>query len=201
MDDILLKSFVEKLSKVDESIQQVKSEMPQIPDHSGQLKAISATLEQAKADIARLPELLKFPAGAIYALSQHLEINNDLLKRPPKQEIRHHHHIHTGLVVCGVLFLSLAVVCMWLFNTHSKLEDYKAGDIKYRYLQLRTNKPLRSLLSLTDSLYHADREAFRDSVIKSEEEQQRIRTLLLEAQQKEIEAGRLREKAGKEAVK
>jgi hypothetical protein len=50
-------------------------------------------------------------------------------------------------------------------------------------------------------LYHADREAFRDSVIKSEEEQQRIRTLLLEAQQKEIEAGRLREKAGKEAVK
>jgi hypothetical protein len=197
MDDILLKSFVEKLSEVDESIQQIKSEMPQVPDYSGQLKAISTNLEQAKADIARLPELLKFPTGAIYALSQHLEVNNDLLKRPPKQEIRHHHHIHTGLVVCAVLFLLLAIVGMWLFNTHSKLQDYKAGDIKYRHLQLRAGKSMRSLLSVTDSLYRADRQAFRDSVIKSEEERQRIATLLQEAQDKEIEAGRLREKAGK----
>ena len=197
MNELLLQTIVDKLNKVDEGIQQVNSGVPQVPDYSEQLKRVCSTLEQIKADMAATPERLKFPTGAIYTLSQHLEVNNDLLERPPIQEIKHHHHVNAGMIVCAGLFLLLVLSGVWLFNTRSMLQDYRAGDIKYRYVLLQAGKPLRPFLSKTDSLYRINPQAFRDSVIKWEDERERIAAMLREAREKEEEAVQLRNRAGK----
>ncbi|TWF39594.1 hypothetical protein FHW36_10531 [Chitinophaga polysaccharea] len=197
MNELLLQTIVDKLNKVDEGIRQINSTAPQTPDYTEQLKGVGTSLEQIKTDVAGIPERMKFPSAAVYALSQHLEVNNDLLKRPPIQEIKHHHHLHAGVIVSACLFMLLVLGGVWLFNTRSMLQDYKAGDIKYRYVLLQAGKPLRPFLSKTDSLYHINPQAFRDSVIKWEDERERIAAMLREAREKEEEAGQLRNRAGK----
>ncbi|MET3879882.1 hypothetical protein [Chitinophaga sp. OAE865] len=197
MNELLLQTIVDKLNKVDEGIRHMNSGVVQMPDYIEQLKNVDTSLEQIKEDVAGMPERLKFPTAAVYALSQNLEINNDLLKRPPVQEIRHHHHVRAGLIVSACLFLLVVLVTVWLFNMRSLLQAYKAGDIKYRYIQLQAGKPLRPFLSTIDSLYHVHPQAFRDSVVQWEEERQRIAAMLHEAREKEEEAIWLRNKAGK----
>lgn len=197
MNELLLQTIVDKLNKVDEGIRQINSAGPEMPDYTEQLKSVGTSLEQIKADVAGMPDRLKFPTTAVYTLSQNLEINNDLLKRPPIQEIKHHHHVNAGLIVSACLFLLLVLGGVWLFNTRSILQAYRAGDIKYRYIQLQAGKQLRPFLSGIDSLYQARPQAFRDSVLQWEEERQRIAAMLHEAGEKEEEAIRLRNKAGK----
>ncbi|MBC9934418.1 hypothetical protein [Chitinophaga qingshengii] len=195
MNELLLQTIVDKLNKVDEGIRQINSAAPQMPDYTEQLKNVSASLEQIRADVAGMPERLKFPTAAVYTLSQNLEINNDLLKRPPIQEIKHHHHVRAGVIVSACLFLLLVLGAVWLFNTRSILQAYRAGDIKYRYMQLQGGKQLHPFLSTIDSLYQAQPQAFRDSVLNWEEERQRIAVMLHEAREKEEEAGQLRNRA------
>lgn len=197
MNELLLQTIVDKLNKVDEVIRQITSAGPEMPDYTEQLKNVGTSLEQIRADVARMPDRLKFPTTAVYALSQNLEINNDLLKRPPIQEIKHHHHVNAGVIVSACLFLLLVLGGVWLFNTRSILQAYRAGDIKYRYIQLQAGKQLRPFLSEIDSLYHVRPQAFRDSVLQWEEERQRIASMLHEAREKEEEASQLRNRAGK----
>jgi hypothetical protein len=195
MNEVLLHTIIDKLKNLDEAIHQVKGQMPQVPDYSGQLKGVSGALDQLKAGVTALPQQLKFPTVAVHTLLQHLQVNNDLLKRPPRQDVRHHHHIKAGVIVSGALFLLLAVSGMWLYNTHSRLQDYKAGDIKYRHLKLKKNKSLYSLLSATDSLYNANSKAFRDNVVKEEEDKRYRAELLQKAEQMETEAHQLQDEA------
>ncbi|QJB38780.1 hypothetical protein HF324_13255 [Chitinophaga oryzae] len=197
MNELLLQTIIDKLNKVDEDVRQINSVAPQIPDYTEQLKIVGVSLVQIKTDIAGMPERLKFPAAAVYTLSKNLEINNDLLKRPPVQEISHHHHVKAGAIVSACLFLLLVLGSVWLFNTRSILQAYREGDIKYRYMQLQAGKQLRPFLSTIDSLYHAHPQAFRDSVVQWEEERQRIAAMLREALEKEEEASQLRNRAGK----
>ncbi|UPK72858.1 hypothetical protein [Chitinophaga filiformis] len=197
MNELLLQTIVDKLNKVDEGIRQINSATPQMPDYTEQLKSVGTSLEQIKADVTGMPERIKFPTTAIYKLSEYLQINNDLLKRPPIREVKHHHHVNAGVIVSACLFLLLALVCVWLFNTRSMLQAYTARDIKYRYIQLQAGKQLRPFLSEIDSLYRAHPQVFRDSVEQWEEQRQQIASMLVEAQEKEEEAIRLRKKAGK----
>lgn len=195
MNEVLLHTIIDKLKNLDESIQQVKGQMPQVPDYSGQLKGVSGALDQLKAGVTALPQQLKFPTVAVHTLLQHLQVNNDLLKRPPRQDVQHHHHIKAGVIVSGVLFLLLAACCTWLYNTHSKLENYRAGDIKYRHLKLMADTSLHSLLSATDRLYKENSKAFRDNVTNEEADRQYKAELLQKAEQMETEARQLQDKA------
>ncbi|HVI44814.1 MAG TPA: hypothetical protein VM802_08085 [Chitinophaga sp.] len=164
MNELLLQSIIDKLNKIDESIRQMISSRPTMPDYSGQLEYVSSTVDQLKTEVAKMPEQLKFPTAGIYTLSQQLEVNNDLLKRPSRREVKHYHHVNAGIIVSCGLFLLLALSCVCLFNTRAQLQNYRAGDIKYRFLQLRSERSLRSMLSATDSIYRVGQRAFRVSI-------------------------------------
>ncbi|SHN34461.1 hypothetical protein [Chitinophaga sp. CF418] len=197
MNELLLQTIVDKLNKVDEGVRQINSATPQVPDYGERLNTVNASLEQIKAELAGMTERTKFPTAAVSKLLEYLEINNDLLRRPPIQKVKHQHHINAGMIVSTCLFLLLVLGSVWLFNTRSTLQDYRAGDIKYRYLKLQGGKQLRPYLYEIDSLYHAHPQVFRDSVLQWEEERQRIADMLHEAQEKEEEASQLRNRARK----
>ncbi len=79
--------------------------------------------------------------------------------------------------------------------THVQLENYIAGDTKYRYLKLDTNKGLQKLLFITDTLYFVNPK-MREDVIKIEEENQQRTELQQQADEKQKEADALKFKAG-----
>lgn len=195
MSEVLMQTIVDKLNDMEDEIKRIKEQMPTIPDYSAQLASINQSLTQAQVSIARLPQQLKFPTGAVYTLTQHLDINNDLLRRPPRQEVRHYHHLTTGIIISSTLVLLLAICVCWIYNLYDKQNNYKANDIKYRYLKLQEIKPLQALLYETDSLYRKRGKAITDSVIQQEEARELRKELQEKAERKEQEAQQLWEQA------
>lgn len=195
MSELLMQTIVDKLNEMEKGMLQLKEQMPQVPNYSGQLTGITQSLARAQENIAQLPLQLKFPTEAVHTLTQHLEVNNDLLRRPPKREVQHHHHITTGIIISGVLGLLLALCACWIYNLYERQDNYKANDIKYRLLKLKENPALQALLYETDSLYRKDGKAVTESVITQEADRQRRMELQEQAVQKEREAKQLREQA------
>lgn len=195
MNELLMQTIVDKLNSMEDGIKRLKEQMPTVPDYSAQLAGINQSLIQAQESITRLPQQLKFPAGAVHTLTQQLDVNNDLLSRPPRQEVRHHHHVTTGLIISGILVLLLTISVCWIYNLYDRKDNYKANDIKYRYLKLQESKPLQVLLYETDSLYRKRGKAITDSVIQEEEARELRKELQEKAERKEQEAQQLREQA------
>ena len=195
MSEVLMQTIVDKLNDIDAAVGQLKEHMPRVPDYSGQLTGINQSVTQVQESLVKMPQQLKFPTAAVHTLTQHLEVNNDLLRRPPRQEIRHHHHITKGIIASGVLGLLLAICVCWIYRLYERQENYKANDIKYRYLKIEGTSSLQALLYKMDSLYHKDMKAVTDSVVEWEADRQRRMELQEKAEQKEREAKLLREQA------
>ncbi|GAA0548147.1 hypothetical protein [Chitinophaga japonensis] len=195
MSEVLMQTIVDKLNEIDATVGQLKEKMPTVPDYSRQLTAINQSITQAQESVVSLPLQLKFPTAAVHTLTQHLEVNNDLLRRPPKQEIRHHHHLAKGIIASGVLGLLLIICACWIYRLYERQDNYKANDIKYRYLKIEGTSSLQALLYKMDSLYHKDMKAMRDSVVQWEADRERRMELQEKAAQKEREAELLREQA------
>jgi len=195
MSEVLMQTIVDKLNEIDATVGQLKEKMPTVPDYRGQLTAINQSITQAQESIVSLPLQLKFPTAAVHTLTQHMEVNNDLLRRPPKQEIRHHHHLTKGIIASGVLGLLLIICACWIYRLYERQDSYKANDIKYRYLKIEGTPSLHALLYEMDSLYRKDMKALTDSVVQWEVDLQRRMELQEKAAQKEREAELLREQA------
>ncbi|MDH7462169.1 hypothetical protein QEG73_12800 [Chitinophagaceae bacterium 26-R-25] len=88
------------------------------------------------------------------------------------QPVQHHHHFPKILWALVALLIVLTIVASDLYITYKKLDSYKAGDIKYRFLKLDTSAySLQRRLYTIDSIYNIQPD-FRTKVIKMEEEKQ-----------------------------
>jgi hypothetical protein len=81
-----------------------------------------------------------------------------------------------------------------LLDSRTQLKQYKAGEIKYRYLKLISNPNLQRLLFYTDSLYRLKPDSFKVAVLQNEAKEELQRKLLQEACNNEEE--QLRRRAG-----
>lgn len=71
------------------------------------------------------------------------------------------------ITIIGSLFLLIMVVLTRLYmNSRKELNEYKASDIKYRFLKLHANTNLSKVLSLTDSLYVATPDSMNKEVMQ-----------------------------------
>lgn len=189
MDDILLKSIIEKVEAQGNKIAEVQGT---IKDFSGKPQEI----EQVKAELKTMKsavESISFPTKEMRELSKSMIEVRDRLNRPVTNTVQHHHHIPKIIWLCIGLFVSVAVVCTGWYTTANTLSEYKASDTKYRYLKLNSDKSLQQLLYITDSLYRVDKN-LRDNVQQREEtirEQFELQQRIIE---KEREVSRLKEK-------
>ncbi len=190
MDDILMKSVIEKVEAQENKIGEIEAAIKNIPDNTVGI----ADVKNAVKSIKEIAESISFPIQEMRELSKAIIEVRDRLNRPVTSTVQHHHYIPKIIWLCIVLFVSLAVVCTGWYMTANTLTEYKANDTKYRYLKLNSNKSLLDLLYRTDSLFRTDA-GLRDSVIQQEEENQRIFEMLQKANNMEREAEELKRKA------
>ena len=193
MSDILLQTIVDKLEAL-ESI--LTTSKPQIieADNGSLQECIKQQTIEVSTKINALSETLTFPKETISQLTQRLQSLSVSLKQPLRKEIRHEHHINTGIIVCICLVVILACCGCWIYNLHNDTKAYKANDIKYRYVKMNIDNV--HLLSKVDSLYNVAGDQMIQEVKKQETDLRKRLDLLQKADMKEKEAKRLRDEAG-----
>lgn len=193
MSEEFMEAMIEKLEGIETFLKAVVTSKPQPVDLSPILSVISAL----KKDLADLPDKLSLHTKKLAELEVNIVSLLQQLKVPLNNTIEHKHHIHKGIWLSAGLFLVLVFLIWGWLNTYSKLEQYEANDIKYRYFKVYGNQALIKFCGQTDSLYLKDKSGFREGV--EQEEQRLFRQLELNrlAGEKESEAKTLREQAGR----
>ena len=190
MSELLLNTIVEKLSMQSMDVDAIRERIENLPANLDVIKDLQAQLTSVEKTIQKI----SFPEKELKQLAFDLNRAILILQQPVKKEVVHHHHVPNLVWVTAGLFLILCIVCSGWYTTHDKLENYIAGDTKYRYLKLDTEKTLQKILLFTDSLYFQNPK-MRDDIIEIEEENKQRTELQQEADEKQKEADALKVKA------
>lgn len=124
---------------------------------------IKNTLSSIQSEIARI----NFPHNQMKDLTRSLY----LLRTPVKNEIAHHHHVTKGFWIIAGLLIIISALSGFLFSAISKLDQFRAADIKYRFAKLQSYPDMEIYLFRVDSLYQSNY-AMKDSVERWENEMQ-----------------------------
>jgi len=190
MSEALLSSMIDKLDANERKMDELIERLKHTPDYTTALDQI----ENKVGAVFNAVQNFSLDKKGMEELSQKLSTNIELMKRPGRQEIVHHHHATKTIWIAAALFLTVCLEAVALYVTINNLYAYKANDTKYRYLKLQDNSALNKLLTFTDSLYQING-TMRDSVIRREEQNQRNLEILRRAIQLEKEAKELKKKA------
>jgi hypothetical protein len=196
MNEVLIGSLIDKVDAQERKIgiqenqiNELKEKVTLIPDNAEAVSQFETALEGLRQDI----KLMSFPEKEMRQLSASLETTMMLLKQPVKKEIMHYHHATKTIWIAAALFLVVCLVSTGWYNTYNKLELYKGNDTKYRYLKLEAPAGLYKWLINIDSLYIADTK-MRNTVIASEEQNQRNFEMVQRSAELEKEAKELKQK-------
>jgi hypothetical protein len=170
-----------KIQKQAEQISAVQEKIKSIEEAWQCLIDVKTQLADIKVAITGI----KFPTKQMEELRGNLVTGVALLKQPVENKMIHHHHIPKIVWVSAILFVVLCLVfCGW-YNTDQKLDQYRANDLKYRYLKLKTNPTLQRLLVLTDSLCQNQHD-FDKAVLQGEDSVRNLIQNLVDAKEREV---------------
>jgi hypothetical protein len=193
MSELLLHTIIDKLNMESQVVETIRERLETLPDNTESLNELNTQLNSIEKTIQKI----SFPEKEVNQLSFDLNRATSIFQQPLKNEVLHHHHVPKLLWITAGLFLIICLVCSGWYTTHNKLENYIAGDTKYRYLKLDSNKNLQKLLLFTDSLYFFNPQ-MREDVILIEEENKERSELQEQADEKQKEVDALRLKAKKQ---
>jgi hypothetical protein len=170
-----------KIKKQDEQIAAMQEKIKSIPDASQDFIEVKKQLKDINVAITAI----KFPARQMDELSGKLKASVALLKQPVENKVLHHHYIPKLIWVSAVLFVVLCLAfCGW-YNTGQKFDQYRANDLKYRYLKMNRSLALQQLLFITDSLYQAEPD-FGKVVLQGEDSVQNLIQRQVDAKEHEV---------------
>jgi len=158
-EEILMDTVINKLRRQDE----------QSGTHEKRITAIEGKIAGPQS---------KFPEEKVQELIKRLDSALSILQHPPKSEVRHIHHFPAILWVAGGLFLTLCLVSSGWFMTGQTLEQFRAGDYKYRYLKVFMDSAVTDYLFKLDSVYKADPDSFQNVVVTQERLKEHLSELL-----------------------
>ncbi len=190
MSELLLNTIIDKLSMQSMDINAIREKVENLPVNLDVIKDLQTQLSLVENTIQKMP----FPEKEVKQLSFDLNRVISILQQPVKNEVVNHHHVPKLIYITAGLLLLLCIICSGWYTTHDKLQNYIAGDTKYRYLKLDTDRTLQGLLFFTDSFYNIHPK-MRDDVIATEKENEERTELQQQADEKQKEADALRLKA------
>ena len=159
--------------------------------------AIKQELETLRKEIKNLPSQLLLGTVKLGELSTNINRLNEQLQKPVSSRIEHKHELHKGfLIIISLFLLSVILICA-LINSYQNNKQYKANDLKYRYLKVADNTAILKLCNITDSLYQKNEDSFRIRVEQEERRLIRQAEDLRLAGEKESEAKSLKIRAGR----
>jgi hypothetical protein len=193
MSELLLQAIVEKLEALEIALLK--------KDNTGKDEVVSETLaneiKSLRVEIKILLDHSKINGTRLSELIENMNVYSKKWAQPLQNNIEHRHHIHKGIwFSVALLILSLILSWGWI-NSYKSKEAFESNDIKYRSLKVAGNTSLLKLLYHTDSLYNINGDSFKSRVEVEEQRLLEQAQLLHLAGEKEKEARKLKEKAGK----
>lgn len=166
--DILMDTVVAKLNQQDE-----KSQLQE-----GRISVIEGKLSDNSKLNTESERQSKLANGKVQELIKRLDNLLVILSKPSQSEVLHHHHFPVILWATAGLFLALCLVSTGWFMTGQKAEQFKANDIKYRYLKVFLDSTATDYLFRLDSTYAAHPDSFQTTVVNRERLKERRLELL-----------------------
>ncbi len=170
--DVMMNSIVTSVQKQDQRIKIQEEKLTRMEEKIDGAADNLKGWEAAKAAILQMIAVGKDQKILMEKLSQFfrsLDIAVDVLRHPPESKVQHHHHITKIAWIAAGLFLILCLVCSGWYMTAQKIDQYKAGDVKYRSLKLIPDTPFHQALVRLDSVFLADPDSIERRVIRQEE--------------------------------
>ena len=179
--DILMETILEKIDQQDKNSQTQEKRLNVAETTLADVPAITKDLDEIRSEVRSMTEFdkrVKITDGKLQELSRRLDNVLNILSQPQKTEIHHHHHVPLTLWITASLFFLLCLVSTgWLF-TSQKLDQFRANDIKYRYLKVSVDSTATTYLLHLDSAFVANPDSLQNLVTTNERLRQRRLELL-----------------------
>ncbi|MDH7463527.1 hypothetical protein QEG73_19660 [Chitinophagaceae bacterium 26-R-25] len=167
-EDAFMEAVINKMEKQDKKIAGMEEKLPDFSAVKKQLGQLAVFLDEFNA---RSKDLQTLDAKSAELLGALQNTKTAMLETKAKP-VQHHHHFPKLLWALVGVSVVLIFAISELYMTYQKLDSYKAGDSKYRFLKLDTSAyPLQRRLYFIDSVYNSTPD-FRTKVIEMEEERQ-----------------------------
>ena len=169
--EVLMDTVITKLDRQDQKSLDQDKRIAAVEDRLGETDQLASDIQEIKADVRSISEngkQVKFTEGKLQELIKRLDNVLAFLNKPPQSEVRHHHHFPAIVWASAGLFLVLCLVSTGWLMTSEKIEQYRAGDFKYRHLKLYVDSSAAAYLFRLDSVYQANPDSFRNAVADQE---------------------------------
>jgi len=166
--------LIEAVEQNSTYIIELTKQVETLREHHGE-EDNSLTVDIIEQQFEKLTDNLKrqmLPEARLDHLAAAIQTNNELRQQPPAKKVVHQHHAANILWLAAGLFVLLLMACGGWYSTSGKLDQYKANDIKYRYLKQKSNLTTFQFLYRLDSLQQTGY-AMQDSVESWEAEEQK----------------------------
>jgi hypothetical protein len=197
--EVLLDTIVSKLDQQDEKDELHEKRISAVETRLLENAKLSSDINVIKADIRVIKDN---SMGEIFPKERAQELNSRLvtvlsqLNQPPKSEVIHHHHFPAIAWTAAGLFLALCLVSTGWFTTLREIDEYKAGDFKYRHLKLSVDSAASAYLFRMDNLYEGNPDSFQNTVLNQERLKQRRLELLDQIRSVDDQIGGIQDTAG-----
>lgn len=114
------------------NVDAIQEKIECLPENLNALKDLHTQL----SSVENIIQKISIPEKEVKELSLDLNRLTSILKQPVKNEVINHHHVPKLVWITASLFVIVCIVCSGWYATHDNLQNYIAGDTKYRYLKL-----------------------------------------------------------------
>jgi hypothetical protein len=167
MQNLLMQSIVERLEGLELLLHASLGQKSRVDQ-----AAIINELTTLKREIQASYSKLLLDRNAVHDLKQSLTKLEHQLSVPRDSKIEYKHILHKGIWFSAVMTLVVLLVVGGWMSTYDKLNWYKEGSIKYRYLKAFGNEGVIKFSMRTDSLYNLDNGSFYKKVVSAEQKLQ-----------------------------
>jgi len=161
---VKLKQQDQQIQEQDKRIATLEDKFSDVPDPSDDLRQIKTRLQTIDTKLDKL----QYPTQKMEEFSRELKTGVATIKQPVTTEVKHHHYVPGIFWIAAVLFLGLCLVSSGWWMTTEKMDQYRAGDIKYRNLKLASDSASAAYLFWLDSVYLAQPDSFTNAVLEKE---------------------------------
>lgn len=196
----LLSQVLDQQIKANALIGNMEKSVRELKEQSAAVN-LSEQQTQLQATFKALPGELQETQSGLAETRMHIARLKEQFKQPIKQQVKHQHRLDKGFIIAAILFTIVLGQFYFLLQAYSRLDDYKANDIKYRMLKLSNSPALLQVLNDNDRIYLINKDKIEQEVEIIEHDKEAQREALFMAGEKEKEAMKWRQKAAKGNVK
>ena len=171
MDQLVIETIIEKVEVTETRLGTQEKELTEIT------KKVSTMTDQTKT-VKTLSDLIRklqdnmntitWPIREMAEISNRLAQNNKLLTNPKKTKQVVFHTAGKLIWVVAGLSIGILFLIVGLFNTTSRLDQYRMNDMMWRYIKLSNNSQNLEYLHSVETLYLDDPQKMQSLVEKEE---------------------------------